>query len=89
MDWGRKWPVDFNSGKVSYDQSNNTGTIDVKMDRSIPEKNSSFKVLGLTFYSKLDWGSYIIPIAKTASKKIGALICSMKFLSPEVAFYPY
>ena len=26
-------------------------------------------------------------IAKTASKKIGALICSMKFLSPEVALY--
>ena len=35
--------------------------------------------------SKLDWGSYIISIAKTASKKIGALIRSMKFLSPEVA----
>ena len=44
-------------------------------------------MLGLTFSSKLDWGSYIISIAKTASKKIGALICSMKFLSPEVALY--
>ena len=28
-------------------------------------------------------------IAKTASKKIRALICSMKFLSPEVAMYLY
>ena len=28
-------------------------------------------------------------IVKTASKKIGALICSMKFLSPEVALYLY
>ena len=28
-------------------------------------------------------------IAKTGSKKIGALICSMKFLSPEVALYLY
>ena len=46
-------------------------------------------MLGLTFSSKLDWGSYIISIAKTASKKIGALICSMKFLSPEVALYSY
>ena len=45
--------------------------------------------MGLTFSSKLDWGSYIIFIAKTASKKIGALICSMKFLSPEVALYLY
>ena len=43
----------------------------------------------LTFSSKLDWVSYIISIAKTASKKIGALICSMKFLSPEVALYLY
>ena len=46
-------------------------------------------MLGLTFSSKLDWGSYIISIAKTASKKIGALIGSMKFLSPEVALYLY
>ena len=43
----------------------------------------------MTFSSKLDWGSYIISIAKTSSKKIGALICSMKFLSPEVALYLY
>ena len=28
-------------------------------------------------------------IAKTASKKIGALICSMKFLSPKVALHLY
>ena len=46
-------------------------------------------MLGLTFSSKLDRGSYIISIAKTASKKIGALIRSMKFFSPEVALYLY
>ena len=46
-------------------------------------------MLGLTFSSKLDWGSYIVSIAKTATKKIGALIRSMKFLSPEVALYLY
>ena len=44
-------------------------------------------MLGLTFSSKLDWGSYTISIAKTASKKIGALIRSMKFFSPGVALY--
>ena len=48
---------------------------------------SSFKLLVLTFSFKLYWGSYIISIAKTASKKIGALIHSMKFRSPEVALY--
>ena len=92
VDWGRKWLVNFNAGKtqlVSFDQSKNTGAIDVKMDRSVLEEKSSFKMLGLTFSSKLDWDSYIVSIAKTTSKKIGALIRSMKFLSPEVALYLY
>ena len=84
--------IDFNAGKtqlVLFDWSNNTGSIDVKMDGSVLEEKSSFKMLGLTFSSKLDWGSYIISIAKTTSKKIGALIRSMKSLSPEVALYLY
>ena len=88
--WAKKWLVDFNAGKtqlVSFDLSNNNGSIDVKMGGSILEEKSSFKMLGLTFSSKSDWGSYII--AKTASKKIGALIRSMKFLSPKVALYLY
>ena len=59
----------------------------MKMGGSVLEKKSSFKMLGLSFSSKLGRGSYIISIGKTASKKIGTLICSMKFLSPEVAFY--
>ena len=92
VDWGRKWLVHFNAGKtqpVSFGWSNNNGAIDVKMDGSVRETKSSFKMLELSFSSKLDWGSYIISVAKTASKKIGALICSMKFLSPEVALYLY
>ena len=92
VDWGRKWLVDFNAGKtqlVSFARSKNTGAIDVKMDGSVLEEKSCFKMLGLTFSSKLDWGSYLVSIAKTASKKIGALIHSMKFLSPEVALYFY
>ena len=75
LDWGKKWLVDFNAGKtqlVLFDRSNNNGSIDVKMDGSVLEEKSSFKMLGLTFSSKLDLGSYIISIAKTASKKIGA-----------------
>ena len=93
VDWGRKWLVDFNAGKtqlVSFDWSKNTGAKDVKMGGSVLlEEKTSFKMLGLIFSSELDWGSYIVSIAKTASKKIGALICSMKFLSPEVALYLY
>ena len=49
------------------------------MDESVLEQKSSFMMLGLTFSSILDWGSYIISIAKT-----GALIHSMKFYSPEI-----
>ena len=51
-----KWLVDFNAGKthlVSFDRSNNTGAIDVKMDGSVLEEKSSFKMLGLTFL--LNW----------------------------------
>ena len=59
------------------------------MDESVLEEKLSLKMLGLTFSSKLDWDLYIISIAKTASKKIGASICSMKFLSPEAALYLY
>ena len=92
MDWGRKWLVDFNAGKtqlVSFDRSKNIGAIDLKTDGSVLEEKTSFKMLELTFSSKLDWGSYIVSIAKTAFKKIGALIRSMKFLSPEVALCIY
>ena len=75
MDWDNKWLVYFNAGKtqlVLTDQANDNGSIDVKMDGSVLEEKLSFKMLGLTFSSKLDLGSYIISFAKTASKKIGA-----------------
>ena len=55
VDWGSKWLVDFNAGKtqlVSYDQSNNTGAIDVKLEGSVLEKKSTFKMLVLSF---LNW----------------------------------
>ena len=58
-DWGKKWLVDFNAEKtqlVLFDQSNNTGSIDVKLDGSVLEEKSSFKMQELTFSSKLDWG---------------------------------
>ena len=50
VDWGRKWLVDFNAGKtqlVSFDQSKNTGAIDMRMDGSVLEEKSSFKMLEL------------------------------------------
>ena len=70
VDWGRKWLVDFNAGKtqlVLFDRSKNTGGIDVKMKGSVLEEKSCFKMLGLTFSSKLVWGSYIVCITKINS----------------------
>ena len=55
--------ADINTGKtqlVCFDRSNNTGSIDVKMDGSVLEEKLSFKMLGLTLSSKLDWGIDII-----------------------------
>ena len=80
-------------GKLNWfrltDLINNNSSIDVKIGGSVIGEKSSLKMLGLTFSSKLDWGSYIVSIAKTASKKTGALIRSMKFLSTGVALYLY
>ena len=61
---------DFNAGEtqlVSSDQSKNTGSTDVKMDGSVFEEKSYFKMLRLTLSSKLDWGSYSISIAESIS----------------------
>ena len=41
VDWSKKWLVGFNAGKtqlVLFEWSNNTGSIDVKMDRSFLEE---------------------------------------------------
>ena len=92
MEWGKKWLVDLNAGKiqlVSIDWSNNTSAIDVKVDGSLLDGKASFKMLGWSSSFKLDWDYYIVSIEKTASKKIGALIFSGKFLSREVVLYVY
>ena len=48
VNWGRKWLVDFNTGKaqlVSFHQSNSTGAIDVKMDGFVLQEKSEFSPL--------------------------------------------
>ena len=49
VDWGKKWLVNFNVGKtqlVSFDQFNNNGSIDVKMDGSVLRKNHILRCWG-------------------------------------------
>ena len=56
VDWCRKWLVDFNAGKtqlVSFDWSNNTGAIDVKMDGFVLEEKSPLRYWG--WLSFLNW----------------------------------
>ena len=60
LDWGRKWLVDLNAGKTQaclFDKSDNSGAITVKMDGSVLEEKSSFKMVGLSFSLNLDWHS--------------------------------
>ena len=57
LDLVRKWRADFNARKnqlVLFDRSNNTAAIYVKMDGSVLEAKSFFKMLRLSFSSKLD-----------------------------------
>ena len=56
VDLGRKWLVHFQTRKtqlVSFDQSDNTGTIDVGMDGSVFEEKSSLRCWG--WLSFLNW----------------------------------
>ena len=60
LDWDRKWLLNFNTGKtqlILFDQCNNNGALNVEMVGSVLEEKSSSKMLGLSFCSKLDWGS--------------------------------
>ena len=65
VDWVRKWLADFNAGKshLILLTVQIAHAIDVKMDGSGLEEKSSLRMLGLTYLSKFDWGSYIISIA--------------------------
>ena len=45
--WGKKCLADFNAGAtqlVPFDWANNAGAVDVKMDGSVLEEKSSFKM---------------------------------------------
>ena len=65
--------VDFDDGKNSiylFNWPKSSVAIDVNMDGSVLEEKSSFKILGVSSSCKLDWGSYIVSIVKTAFKKL-------------------
>ena len=51
-DWGKRQLVNFDDGM--FDRSNNSGVIDAKTNGSALEEKSSFKTVGVSFFSKLD-----------------------------------
>ena len=68
---GKKWLVDFNAEKtqlVSFDWSNNTGSINVKMNAL--EEKSSFKILELTFSSKVDGTITLSLLLKSSPRRL-------------------
>ena len=52
------------------------------VDASVIDEKLSFEMLGLSFSSELDFGSYINSVSK-----LGALLCSTKFVLSGVALY--
>ena len=84
-DWGKKWLVDSVNGKINWFYLTSLITLVLltwKRMCLFMRKNHLLRCWG--WPSLLNW---IVAIAKTASKKIGDLIHSMKFLSPEVSLY--
>ena len=65
------------------------GGIDMEIDWSGLDENSSFKIPGFSFSCKLDWSPYIASIAKTPSIKFELLIGSLKYFSTKFVLYPY
>ena len=71
---------------MCFDRLNNFSAIDLGVDGSLLDEKASYKMLGLSFSSKLDWDFYTIFIVKITSKKIGTLIFSMKFFLLKLLF---
>ena len=53
-----------------FDQSNNNGCNDGKMDGSVLEEKSSFKMLELTFSSRLNWVLTLSLLLKLPPRKL-------------------
>lgn len=92
VEWGQKWLVSFNAKKtqlVSFHRHRECSLLPVSMNGAELPENSDLKLLGLSFNSELSWNSYIASIAKSASKKVGSLFRSKRFLTPEAILYLY
>ena len=74
VDWCHKWLVTFNAAKTKLLSFNNykkpLQPPIVMANNTLPE-SSSFKLLGLTFTSNMNWNKYIEDIAKAVLENYG------------------
>ena len=92
MDWVRKCLVDFNARRIqltSFDKLNNSGAISGKIMGLILKKIYLLECWDCLLLITWIGASCTVSIAENASKKIRALIHCVKFVSSEVALYPY
>ena len=93
VEWGRKWLVDFNAGKtqlVSINWSRNRYYWCENGWVCSWGKNYLLRCWGwLSLLNCIGALTLSISTAKTASKKIGVMIHSIKFLSPAIALHLY
>ena len=88
--WGRKWLVDFNARKINWFHLTDVITLMLLMWKWMGlflRENHILRCWGWGWLSLLNWIGALTPSYIT--KKIGVLIRSMKFLSPEFALYLY
>ena len=89
VEWGKRWQITFNAGKthlVSFHHWVNSGNIGIRMGEKMLEEESSFRMLGLSITSKLDWSTYISLIAKAAFQKDW---CSLSINEISLVLYLY
>ena len=90
---GEKWRVTFNAAKtnsVTFNHHRDPSFPNLNMNSvELARSNSHNQLLGLTLTSELKWDTYISNIAKNASRMVGSLYCSKKYLSPSSIFYFY
>ena len=55
---------------ATFNWSNNTGAIDVKMDGFVLDEKLPFKTVGLTFSSKLGWALTLSLLLKLPPRKL-------------------
>merc|ERR1712240_696767 len=59
------------------------------MDNSLVEAPCLERLLGLKLTTDLRWNSYILSVAKEASKMVGSFFRSKSFLTPAAILYLY